>query len=148
MRKTRVATALIVLLACVFAGTAGPAAAADGTVTPLAWVSVDPEPELIVDPIKGDQVRWVDACTINRFCTFQAGNTKPPYSYIGFQFYRCQEYALTNWGINGPAWVPVFNNQNVTVKYLNSRHAEIDSTPPFTRELVNFKPVWFIDLCN
>ncbi|TDC36687.1 hypothetical protein E1281_39720 [Actinomadura sp. KC345] len=110
-----------------------------------AVVSVSPNAEYTEDPLRSTPATWVSNCPQSRFCTTQTGSTG---RNIGFQFYRCTEYALTNWGVNGNNYRLVYNNQNVTVKYLNRRHGVLDSTSPWTSDVVNFKPVWYISLCN
>ncbi|WP_327092505.1 hypothetical protein OIE66_18245 [Nonomuraea sp. NBC_01738] len=110
-----------------------------------ALVTVNPKAEVTEDPLRIGRVAWTKRCPAGRFCTTQQGNGT---QNIGFQFYRCQEYALTNWGVNGDSHALVYNNQNVTVKYLDRRHAELNSTPPGYFEIIDFKPVWFIRLCN
>ncbi|GAA0827636.1 hypothetical protein ACFQVD_21640 [Streptosporangium amethystogenes subsp. fukuiense] len=110
-----------------------------------ALVTVSPSAEYTEDPLGIGRVAWTQRCPASRFCTTQVGSGN---QNIGFQFYRCTEYALTNWGVNGDRNSLVYNNQNVTVKYLNQRHAEIQSTPPGYFEIIDFKPVWYISLCN
>ncbi|MEU8869483.1 hypothetical protein [Streptomyces umbrinus] len=110
-----------------------------------ALVTVSPSAEVTDDPLNIGRVAWTQRCPRYRFCTTQQGSSG---SNLGFQFYRCTEYALTNWGVNGDPHALVYNNQNVTVKYLDRRHAELNSTPPGSFEIIDFKPVWYISLCN
>ncbi|MER5625265.1 hypothetical protein ABT061_29940 [Streptosporangium sp. NPDC002544] len=110
-----------------------------------ALVTVSPRAEYTEDPLRIGRVAWTQRCPASRFCTTQVGSGG---QNIGFQFYKCTEYALTNWGVNGDRNSLVYNNQNVTVKFLDQRHAEIQSTPPGYFEIIDFKPVWYISLCN
>ncbi|WP_157239445.1 hypothetical protein [Catenuloplanes japonicus] len=138
----RVLLAFAMLVTAVLAAT--PAHAAPVSASALgAIVTVSPQAEVTVDPLRTDQVAWVDSCLAGRFCTFQVGSGG---QYIGFQFYRCTEYALSNFGVN-TRYSRVFNNQNVTVQYLDSSHRPIASTPPGGKAIVDFQPVWYINLC-
>jgi hypothetical protein len=110
-----------------------------------AVVTVSPSAEVTEDPLSTTTVAWVSRCPKFRFCTTQVGSAG---QNIGFQFYKCTEYALSNWGVNGATDRFVKNAQDVTVNFLDKRHAVIDSTPPNKTDVVDFKPVWFISLCN
>ncbi|KAB8184755.1 hypothetical protein FH608_048200 [Nonomuraea phyllanthi] len=111
-----------------------------------ALVSVSPSAEYTEDPLGMGRAAWTKRCPAYRFCTTQVGSGGQS---IGFQFYKCTTYALTNWGVNGDdSHSLVYNHQNVTVKYLDRRYAEIQSTPPGYFEIIDFKPVWYISLCN
>jgi hypothetical protein len=132
---------LVVTAAPSEAATIQQPAAADG-----ALVTVSPSAEYTEDPLRSLSYPWTLNCPLYRMCTTQVGSGG---QFIGFQFYRCTEYALTNWGVNGPNSIrPVYNHQTVTVKFLNRRHAEIDSIRPGFIKDVDFKPVWYISLCN
>ncbi|WP_433477847.1 hypothetical protein ACQPZP_12830 [Spirillospora sp. CA-142024] len=153
MKTVKTATATMALGGSLLAGVvaASPSEAAPIQKTAgaraLPFVTVTPDPEYIADPIRIDPFDWVNNCTPGRFCAYQADSASQD-RYLGFQFYKCREYALSNWGIYGSNFRAVFNNQNVTVKYLNERHAVIDSTPPYQRDVVGWKAVWYISLCN
>ena len=108
-------------------------------------VTVSPSAEYTEDPLSTSTVAWVSRCPVSRFCTTQEGSAG---QNIGFQFFKCVEYTLKNWGLNGASDRFVKNNQNVTVNFLDKRHAVVDSTPPGQTDIVDFKPVWFISLCN
>ncbi|MFD0854955.1 hypothetical protein ACFQ07_22125 [Actinomadura adrarensis] len=128
-----------------FAATPGAAGTTQTPAAAGALVSVKPSAEYTEDPLRSTPATWVSNCPKYRFCTTQVGSTG---RNIGFQFYRCAEYALTNWGVNGNSYRLVYNNQNVTVNYLNQRHGVVDSTGPWKSDVVNFKPIWYISLCN
>ncbi|ALG12073.1 hypothetical protein [Kibdelosporangium phytohabitans] len=111
-----------------------------------ALVTVNPKAEYTEDPLRSPSYEWTKKCPLHRMCTTQLGAGG---QYIGFQFYRCTTYTLTNWGVNdeNPNRF-VYNHQNVTVNFLDQRHAVIASVAPGYLQTVNFKPVWYISLCN
>jgi hypothetical protein len=149
MKNRKTATAIMALSGSLvtwgFVAAPSEAATIQKPAVAGAVVTVSPRAEYTEDPLRTSTVTWVSKCPRSRFCTTQVGSGG---QNIGFQFYRCTEYALTNWGVNGASDRFVFNNQNVTVNYLNQRRAVIDSTPPNQTDVVNFKPVWYISLCN
>ncbi|MFB6723161.1 hypothetical protein ACFCV3_23480 [Kribbella sp. NPDC056345] len=108
----------------------------------LAIPSVTPSPEHWLHPRdQAEATDWVNNCADGRYCTWIRSNTG---RYSFFQFYRCQEYALSNWGGTSN----YFNNQRgATVELRGERHNLIRTHSPGSKFITNWDPVWFINLC-
>ena len=144
VKVLRVLVAAMTMCAGLVVTAAPPAQAVPVTIQD-ALVTVKPSAEYTEEPLRSNPHEWTLRCPLYRMCA-----TQPAFGhYIGFQFYKCQEYALTNWGVNGSnSTREIYNHQTVTVKFLGIRHNELYSVPPGYVWSIDFKPVWYIGLCN
>ncbi|SEH01344.1 hypothetical protein SAMN05444920_12048 [Nonomuraea solani] len=134
--------AALVLSGLLTAPTAAQTTAQTTAQATAMWPSVTPSPEHWYTKSGWSQQQatdWVNQCPGGRFCTWiRNGNT-----YELFQFYRCQQYALSDWlGTSN-----YYNHQNVRVELLGSRHEHIRYLASNHQFITNWDPVWYINLC-
>jgi hypothetical protein len=115
-------------------------AAAPAKVASLGpWTNPGPEVSEFGKWTQQQATDWVNRCPAGRFCTW----IRDGEYYTMFQFYRCQVYALSNW----VGTTNFFNNQNVTVELLGSRHELIRTESPGLKFITNWNPIFYINLC-
>jgi hypothetical protein len=103
------------------------------------WVSPNPEKSEFGKWTQQQATDWVNACPPGRFCTW----IREGEYYTMFQFYRCGVYSLSGWlGVTN-----FFNNQNVNVELLGSRHEVLRTEWPGLKFITNWDPVFYINLC-
>ncbi|MEU9891571.1 hypothetical protein [Sphaerisporangium sp. NPDC051011] len=141
----KVARRVLVSLATALALSGLLAAAPTPAQAAFPWPSVSPSPEHWLTKYGWTQQQatdWVNACAAGRFCTWvRAGGSGDTYEL--FQFYRCQEYSLSNW-LGTTAY---YNHQTVRVQLLGSRHEHLRYLSVGRQFITNWDAVWYINLC-
>jgi len=107
------------------------------------WPSASPNPEHWETKRWTQQqaTDWVNACPAQRFCTWIRESNGVTYAL--FQFYRCQEYALSKW----LGTTNFYNHQNVRVELRGSRHEHLRYLSSGQKFITNWDPVFYINLC-
>jgi hypothetical protein len=103
------------------------------------WVSPNPEKSEFGKWTQQQATDWVNNCPPGRFCNW----IRKGEWYTMFQFYKCGVYSLSGWtGISN-----YFNNQNVRVQILGSRHEVKTWFNPGEKFITNWNPIWYINMC-
>ena len=145
-RLAAVAAAALMLvvsaLSSPIAAEARPTDTSTSTRVAFPWPSVSPNAEKTEFGKWSQQqaTDWVNNCPPGRYCTW----IRDGEYYSMFQFYRCGVYTLSRFlGISN-----YFNNQNVTVQLLGSRHEVLRTHGPGSKFITNWDPVFYINLCT
>jgi hypothetical protein len=103
------------------------------------WISPNPEKSEYGKWTQQQATDWVNNCPSGRFCTW----IRDGEYYTMFQLYKCGVYALDDWY----GTTNFFNNQNVNVQILDSRHAVRTTESPGLKFITNWDTAWYINLC-
>lgn len=146
MLKKLMAAAAVMLLASVLVSPAtaqarpsDPEAGTHSASILGPWISPNPENSAFGKWTQQQATDWVNNCPPGRFCTW----IRDGEYYTMFQLYRCGVYALDEWY----GTTNFFNNQNVHVEILDSRHAVRTTLWPGQKFITNWDTAWYINLC-